>query len=95
MKKCGRKKRKPFVDLSVSKKILTQSLEISFGIEWRNLVFLYILEQPPIGYMRRLKSKSERSLVSPKVLGVILGSSKGAHCPLLSLAYILTNLKSS
>jgi hypothetical protein len=36
-----------------------------------------------------------RAAVHPqKVLGVILGSSKGALCPLPSLAYILTNLKS-
>jgi hypothetical protein len=58
------------------------------------LGFLYILEQFSIGYMRRLKSKSERQLESLKILGAILGSSKGAHCPLPFLAYILTNLKS-
>jgi hypothetical protein len=63
-------------------------------IEWRNLGFLYILEKSSMGFMRRLNSKLERQLVSPKVLGVILGSSKGAHCPLPFLAYIFTNLKS-
>jgi hypothetical protein len=37
IEKVWEKKRKPFVDLSISKKLLTWSLEISFGIEWRNL----------------------------------------------------------
>ena len=43
---------------------------------------------------KEVKSKSERQLVSLKVSGAILGSSRGAHCSLPCLAYILSNLKS-
>ena len=68
--------------------------QISYGTEYKNLGFLYILEQLFTGYMRRSKSKSEHQMVSPKVSEVILGSSKGAHYPLPFLAYIWTNLKS-
>ena len=94
IEKVWEKKGKPFVALSISKKILTRFPGINYGIEWRNLGFLYILEQLFIGYMRRSKSKSEHQMVSLKVSEVILGSSKGAHYPLPFLAYILTNLKS-
>ena len=57
MKTCGRKKGKPFVVLSISKKLLTRFLGISYGTEWSNLGFLHILEQLFTGYMRRSKSK--------------------------------------
>jgi hypothetical protein len=41
-----------------------------------------------------VKVKIRMSAGISKILGAILGSSKGAHCPLPSLTYILTNLKS-
>jgi hypothetical protein len=80
LKKCGRKKRKPFVALSISKKPLTRSLEISFGIEWRNLGFLCILEQLSIGIYEEVKVKIRTSAGISESFRSDIGVKQG--CPL-------------